>query len=57
MVKGILFDKDGTLVDFFSLWLQAATEVIPLFLKKNDIQVSQELIEYLLKTIGVNQEK
>ncbi|MDY4839791.1 MAG: HAD family hydrolase [Lachnospiraceae bacterium] len=55
MVKGILFDKDGTLVDFFSLWLQAATEVIPLFLKENEIQVSQELIEYLLKTIGVNQ--
>ena len=55
MVKGILFDKDGTLVDFFSLWLQAATEVIPFFLKKNKIQVSQELIEYLLKTIGVNQ--
>ena len=37
MIKGILFDKDGTLVDFFSLWLQAATAVVPVFLRKNGI--------------------
>lgn len=29
MVKGILFDKDGTLIDFFELWLGAAKWAIP----------------------------
>ncbi len=55
MIKGILFDKDGTLVDFFSLWLQAATAVVPVFLKKNGIEATKEMVEHLLQTIGVNQ--
>lgn len=55
MIKGILFDKDGTLVDFFSLWLQAATAVIPEFLRQNGIEDSKELVKYLLCTIGVAQ--
>lgn len=54
MIKGILFDKDGTLVDFFSLWLQAATTVIPVFLRRNGIEDSKELVQHLLRTIGVD---
>ncbi|MCI5868098.1 MAG: HAD family hydrolase [Dorea sp.] len=54
MIKGILFDKDGTLVDFFSLWLQATTQVIPNFLQQNKIEVSRELVQHLLQAIGVD---
>lgn len=53
MVKGILFDKDGTLVDFFSLWLRAATTVVPVFLKKNEIVDSEAMVQLLLRTIGI----
>lgn len=55
MIKGILFDKDGTLVDFFSLWLQAATAVVPVFLRKNGMEDSKEMVGHLLQTMGVNQ--
>lgn len=51
-IRGILFDKDGTLIDFFSLWLQAALEVIPEFLEIHRIY-SKDLEEDLLGTIGV----
>ena len=57
MIKGILFDKDGTLVDFFSLWLQAATSVIPVFLKRNGLEDSESLVCHLLRTIGVNEDE
>lgn len=53
MVKGILFDKDGTLIDFFSLWLQAATEVVPVFLRENHIEDSRQMEEYILEAMGV----
>ena len=35
MIKGILFDKDGTLIDFFSLWLGAAKAVVIQVLFRN----------------------
>lgn len=57
MIRGILFDKDGTLIDFFSLWLHAATAVIPMFLKANDIDASEEMVQYILCTVGVEQGK
>ncbi|WP_310603941.1 HAD family hydrolase [Anaerosporobacter sp.] len=52
-IKGVLFDKDGTLIDFFSLWLKAATEVIPKLMKELSIDSMPEMKEYLLNTIGV----
>ncbi len=55
MIKGVLFDKDGTLIDFFSLWLQAALDAVPEFLRLNGLK--QELADYILQTIGVEKEK
>lgn len=53
MIKGILLDKDGTLIDFYSLWLQAAFLAVPEFLEKNKLETSKELVDYLLHTLGV----
>ncbi len=53
MIKGILFDKDGTLVDFFSLWIQVAEAVVPVFLKENQIPATEEMVQLLLCTIGI----
>ena len=55
MVRGILFDKDGTLVDFFSLWLRAAAAVVPAFLEENQIAASEEMVSLLLEAMGVRQ--
>lgn len=52
-IKGVLFDKDGTLIDFFSLWLQAAYAVIPKVIQVLDLECSSQMEQYLLETIGV----
>lgn len=55
-IKGILFDKDGTLIDFFSLWLYAARRVIPEFIRGNDLEEKQnttELENVLYESIGI----
>lgn len=52
-IKGVLFDKDGTLVDFFSLWLQAAYRVVPRLMQALDLKVTKEMEQYLLETLGV----
>lgn len=57
MIKGILFDKDGTLIDFFSLWLAAAKEVAPVLLRENGIENSKEMEQLLLSTIGIKDGK
>lgn len=57
MIKGILFDKDGTLIDFFSLWLSAALKVVPVFLKENGIEASDEMVQFLLCVLGVHDGK
>ena len=51
MVKGILFDKDGTLIDFFELWLGAAKWAIPRMMEENSL--SEDLENYSPETIGV----
>lgn len=57
MIKGILFDKDGTLIDFFSLWLQAARASVAEFLKENGQPVTQELYDCVMKAMGVENGK
>lgn len=53
MIKGILFDKDGTIIDFFSLWLSAAKKVIPEFMKVNHLDSEHDLESLLMETIGI----
>ena len=57
MIKGILFDKDGTLVDFFSLWLGAAEEVTGEFLRKNSMPEDREMREYIMEAMGIKNNK
>ncbi|BDF06172.1 HAD family hydrolase [[Clostridium] hylemonae] len=54
MIKGILFDKDGTLIDFFDLWEEAARTVIPAFMRENGIEETEKMREYLFRTIGMS---
>lgn len=57
MIKGILFDKDGTLIDFYDLWLRAALAVVPVFMEKNGIPADDGMEEYLLETFGIKEGK
>lgn len=52
-IKGILFDKDGTLIDFFSLWLEAANNVVLNILNTNNIEAKEEIIRGMFESIGV----
>ncbi len=53
MIKGILFDKDGTIIDF-SLWRNAAINVVEKLLKEYNIQ-DEKLKNDLHKSIGITE--
>lgn len=53
MIKGVLFDKDGTLLRFEDLWLPAARSVIRNFCFINHIPFSQGTEERILRIMGV----
>lgn len=55
MIKGILFDKDGTLIDFFSIWPEIAKRVIPAFLELNGLNEHKDMEEDLFKSIGLHE--
>ena len=48
MIKGILFDKDGTLIDFFSLWLGAAKAVVIQFFADGTVSAVASPIQMFL---------
>ncbi|MGG0719366.1 HAD family hydrolase [Robertmurraya massiliosenegalensis] len=54
--KAILFDKDGTLIEYNSIWPDATRAMIPYFREKFEVK---ENIgdEELLKRLGVDEEK
>lgn len=52
-IKGILFDKDGTLIDFNSLWLKAAKEVAWLLIQVNGLAAEEGLEDSILNAMGV----
>ncbi len=58
MIKGILFDKDGTIIDFFAVWPNLAREVIPKFIRQNEIADEDGTIQKdLLERIGLSEDK
>lgn len=56
-IKGILFDKDGTLIDFHSVWLTAARELIAQLTARLGQADNQVLIGDLLHSIGIVNEE
>lgn len=57
MIKGILFDKDGTLMDFHAFWVDIAIEIIPSFLEKNQIPQKKEIKDCILESMGIKDGK
>lgn len=45
MVKGILLDKDGTIIDFFAIWPDIARQMVPRLIRQNELQDSSGKIE------------
>ncbi|BBH19503.1 phosphoglycolate phosphatase [Paenibacillus baekrokdamisoli] len=56
-IKGILFDKDGTLMDFYSGWVLVVTQLVDRLLEKLEIANSPVLKEQLLISIGLHENK
>ncbi|MCZ8510938.1 HAD family hydrolase [Paenibacillus filicis] len=57
-IKGILFDKDGTLMDFYSSWILVAKQLADHLLEKLDIANDGPAIkEDLLNSIGLHDNK
>ena len=52
MIKGILFDKDGTLLKFDELWNEATKMVMPKFLHKIGIDADEENVSMAVKSVG-----
>ena len=57
MIKGILLDKDGTLIDFFSIWPVIAREVIPKFIKQIEIYDDGTIEKEMLESMGLHDDK
>lgn len=53
MIKGILFDKDGTLIDF-SLWRNAGIKIINILMDEYNI-TDNEIFNQLQKSIGITE--
>ncbi|WP_018754816.1 HAD family hydrolase [Paenibacillus terrigena] len=54
-IKGILFDKDGTLMDFYSSWVLVATQLVDRLFEKLEITYCPELKNDLLFSIGLHE--
>lgn len=54
-IKGILFDKDGTLMDFYSSWVLVVTQLVDRLFEKLEITYCPELKNDLLFSIGFHE--
>ncbi|WP_314587463.1 HAD family hydrolase [Paenibacillus terrigena] len=54
-IKGILFDKDGTLMDFYSSWVLVATQLVDRLFENLEITYCPELKNDLLFSIGLHE--
>lgn len=53
-IKGILFDKDGTLIDFYEVWGTAAEAVMKHLAEKYGTGETEKLSHKLLEALGVH---
>lgn len=51
-IKGILFDKDGTLIDFFKVWEPAIQPVLQRILLRLQVSDTSELEKKLMDCLG-----
>ena len=56
-IAGILFDKDGTLIDFFKVWQTATEPVIERIFQTYKIEKSKRNKEVILKKLGIENGK
>lgn len=52
-IKGILFDKDGTLIDFYTVYVQAVKQLVDQLLADYGLSENSLLKEELLRGIGL----
>ncbi|SHI22278.1 phosphoglycolate phosphatase [Sporobacter termitidis DSM 10068] len=52
-IRGILFDKDGTLIDFDSIWIPLALELVNMILDNDIPQKRPQHQKLLLQSIGI----
>lgn len=57
MIKGILFDKDGTLIDFFSIWPTATRNVLDIFCVENGIKEEKLVKSKIYEKIGMTDDE
>ncbi len=56
-IKGILFDKDGTLLDFHLLWSRSAPVVVDQLIHMNQWDETEVDRDFILKAMGVEAER
>lgn len=54
MIKGILFDKDGTLLKIDTLWIWATRQVLPRFLEHCRVEYSEGLLRKMEEALGIS---
>ena len=52
-IRGILFDKDGTLIDFNSIWIPLSIELVNQIIVNDGFQNRLQHKKDLLKSIGI----
>ena len=55
MIRGVLFDKDGTLLEFDTLWGAATRRVLPSFLRALSVPAEHHIYERMLEELGVTE--